>query len=168
VEQEIEKVHLGKDGLIRIKVNNLEEASMIHLLYKASNAGVQVQLLVRSVCCIVPGIAGLSENVTVKRIVDRYLEHSRIFIFGCDEDCEVIMGSADWMNRNLHSRIEVCVPVKDRNCRQELLDYFKLQWQDTDKAVVLSSTMENMKEMDDDVQGVNAQLAIYDYLKNRP
>ena len=167
IEQEIQKVQMGKEGLIRIKVNNLEEPSMIHMLYKASNAGVQVQLLVRSVCCLVPGVDGLSENITVKRIVDRYLEHSRIFIFGCDEDCEVIMGSADWMNRNLHRRIEVCVPIKDKTCRQELLDYFKLQWQDNDKAVVLSSSMENMKEMNGEVQGLNAQISIYNYLKNR-
>jgi polyphosphate kinase len=167
IEQEIEKVRLGKEGLIRIKINNLEEPSMIHMLYKASNAGVQVQLLIRSVCCLVPGVEGLSENITVKRIVDRYLEHSRIFIFGCDEDCEIVIGSADWMNRNLHRRIEVCVPVKDKHCGQELLDYFKLQWQDTDKAVVLSSTMENMKEMNGDAEGMNAQLAIYNYLKNR-
>jgi polyphosphate kinase len=166
IEQEIEKAHAGRDALIRIKINNLEEASMIHMLYKASNAGVQVQLLIRSVCCLVPGIDGLSENITVKRIVDRYLEHSRIFIFGCDNECEVVIGSADWMNRNLHKRIEVCVPVKDKNCRQELLDYFKLQWQDNDKAVVLTSTMENFKENDND-DSSNAQLSIYNYLKKR-
>jgi polyphosphate kinase len=167
IEQEIEKVKLGKEGLIRIKVNNLEEASMIHMLYKASNAGVQIQLLVRSVCCLVPAVEGLSENITVKRIVDRYLEHSRIFIFGCDDDCEIVIGSADWMNRNLHHRIEVCVPVKDKACKQELLDYFKLQWQDTDKAVMLNSAMENMKEMNAIGEGLNAQMSIYNYLKNR-
>lgn len=167
IEGEIQKVQMGREGLIRIKVNNLEEPSMIHQLYKASNAGVQVQLLVRSVCCLVPGVEGLSENITVKRIVDRYLEHSRIFIFGCDDDCEVIMGSADWMNRNLHRRIEVCVPVKDKLCRRELLDYFKLQWQDNDKAVVLSSSMENMKEGHNGTDEINAQIAIYNYLKER-
>jgi polyphosphate kinase len=167
IEQEIEKVRMGKDGLIRIKVNNLEEPSMIHSLYKASNAGVQVQLLVRSVCCLVPGIEGLSNNITIKRIVDRYLEHSRIFIFGCDDDCEVVIGSADWMNRNLHSRIEVCVPVKDKTCKQELLDYFKFQWQDTDKAVTLNSALENMKEMTGIGEALNAQQSIYDYLKSR-
>jgi polyphosphate kinase len=167
IDHEIEKVKLGREGLIRIKINNLEEPSMIHLLYKASNSGVQVQLLVRSVCCLVPGIEGLSANITVKRIVDRYLEHSRIFIFGCDDDCEIVIGSADWMNRNLHSRIEVCVPVKDKSCRQELLDYFKLQWQDTDKAVVLNSSMENTKEMTGIGEGLNAQISIYNYLKNR-
>lgn len=167
ISQEIEKVKIGREGLIRIKINNLEDPAMIHLLYKASNAGVQVQMLVRSVCCLVPGVDGLSENITVKRIVDRYLEHSRIFIFGCDDDCEVIMGSADWMIRNLHRRIEVCVPIKDKICRQELLDYFKLQWQDTDKAVVLTSSMENVKEANNPSDGHNAQLSIYNYLKNR-
>lgn len=167
INQEIQKVQMGKEGLIRIKVNNLEEPSMIHMLYKASNAGVQVQLLIRSVCCLVPQVDGLSENITIKRIVDRYLEHSRLFIFGCDDDCEIIMGSADWMNRNLHRRIEVCVPVKDKVCRQELLDYFKLQWQDTDKAVVLNAAMENIKEFNDQSNNINAQLSIYNYLKSR-
>ncbi len=167
IDQEIQKVQFGKEGLIRIKVNNLEEPSMIHLLYKASNAGVQVQLLVRSVCCLVPGVEGISENITVKRIVDRYLEHSRIFIFGGDDDGEVIFGSADWMNRNLHRRIEVCVPIKDKTCKQELLDYFKLQWQDNDKAVVLNSAMENIKEPSDSPDSFNAQLSIYNYLRKR-
>jgi len=167
IEQEIEKVRLGKDGLIRIKVNNLEEPSMIHLLYKASNAGVQIQLLVRSVCCLVPAVEGLSSNITVKRIVDRYLEHSRIFIFGCDADSEVVIGSADWMNRNLHSRIEVCVPVKDKNCKQEPLDYFKFQWHGTNKSVTLNSALENMKEMVGIGEALNAQQSIYNYLKNR-
>ena len=167
IDQEIQKVQFGKEGLIRIKVNNLEEPSMIHMLYKASNAGVQVQLLVRSVCCLVPGVEGISENITVKRIVDRYLEHSRIFIFGGDDDGEVIFGSADWMNRNLHRRIEVCVPIKDKTCKQELLDYFKLQWQDNDKAVVLNSAMENIKEPSDSPDSFNAQLSIYNYLRKR-
>jgi polyphosphate kinase len=166
IDQEIEKVQMGKEGLIRIKINNLEEPSMIHMLYKASNAGVQVQLLIRSVCCLVPGIDGLSKNITIKRIVDRYLEHSRIFIFGCDDDCEIIVGSADWMNRNLHRRIEVCVPIKDKLCKQELVDYFKLQWQDTDKAVVLNSAMENIKSAEGP-GNINAQLSIYNYLKSR-
>ncbi len=166
IDLEIQKVQQGKDGLIRIKVNNLEEPSMIHLLYKASIAGVQVQLLIRSVCCLVPGIEGLSHNITVKRIVDRYLEHSRIFIFGCDDAAEVVMGSADWMNRNLHRRIEVCVPVKDKTCRQELLDYFMLQWKDTDKAVFLNSNLENQKDRTPNVT-LNAQTSIYNYLLNR-
>jgi len=167
IEGEIEKVKKGKEGLVRIKVNNLEEPSMIQLLYKASKAGVQVQLLVRSVCCLVPGVEGLSEHITIRRIIDRYLEHSRIFIFGCDDSCELVIGSADWMNRNLHSRIEVCVPVKDAVCRQELLDYFRFQWQDTDKAVVLNSTLDNIKTSPVNGAALNAQSSIYHYLKNR-
>ncbi len=75
-------------GLIRLKLNNLEEPGMIDLLYKASKAGVTIQLLVRSICCLVPGVKGLSENICVKRLVDRYLEHTRIFIFGEDTDAQ--------------------------------------------------------------------------------
>ncbi|MEO6220656.1 MAG: polyphosphate kinase 1, partial [Ginsengibacter sp.] len=107
INNEIEKAKRGEPGLIRIKVNNLEEPDFINLLYKAGKAGVKINLIVRSICCIVPGIPGESNNVTVKRIVDRYLEHSRILIFGTDENAEVLMGSADLMTRNLRHRIEV-------------------------------------------------------------
>jgi polyphosphate kinase len=130
-----------KNGLVRIKLNNLEEQDMIDSLYKASKAGVEVQLIVRSVCCLIPQKRKLSENITVKRIVDRYLEHSRIFIFGNGDNCEVIIGSADWMTRNLHRRIEVCVPIINEGCKKQLIDYFDMQWQDNDKAVILKDDM---------------------------
>ena len=88
---------------------------------------------------------GISENITIKRLVDRYLEHTRIMIFGAGDNAEVIMGSADLMNRNLHHRIEVCVPVKTPQCKKELIDYFEIQWKDTDKAVVLTSNLGQVK-----------------------
>jgi polyphosphate kinase len=166
IQKEIKKTKKGKQGLIRIKLNNLEEAAMINSLYEASSAGVNIQLIVRSVCCLVPSQKDLSENITVKRIVDRYLEHSRIFIFGSDDDYEVIIGSADWMNRNLHRRIEVCVPILNEEHKKELVDYFELQWNDNDKAVVLNNHMEQQKPP---INGniVNAQSAIYNYIKQK-
>jgi len=166
IQKEIKKTKKGKQGLIRIKLNNLEERAMINSLYEASSAGVNIQLIVRSVCCLVPSQKDLSENITVKRIVDRYLEHSRIFIFGSDDDYEVIIGSADWMNRNLHRRIEVCVPILNEEHKKELVDYFELQWNDNDKAVVLNDHMEQQKPS---INGniVNAQLAIYNYIKQK-
>ncbi|HET9825113.1 MAG TPA: polyphosphate kinase 1, partial [Chitinophagaceae bacterium] len=165
-QKEIKKVKNGGEGTIRIKLNNLEEPGMINTLYEASQAGVKIELIVRSICCLIPSAKGISENIVAKRIVDRYLEHSRIFIFGANDSCEVIIGSADWMTRNLHRRIEVCVPVTDPHCKRELLDYFELQWNDNDKAVVINDTMEQqLPSINGDV--VNAQTAIYNYIKEK-
>ena len=153
-------------ALIRIKLNNLEEQGMINSLYKASRAGVKIQLIIRGICCIIPSLEDLSENIVVKRIVDRYLEHSRIFIFGTSEDCEVMIGSADWMNRNLHRRIEVCVPIEDAASKKELIDYFELQWSDNDKSVIFDEQMQQIKPETNGII-VNAQQSIYNYIKEQ-
>jgi len=167
IEKEIKKAKNNEEALIRIKVNNLEEQKFISLLYKASQAGVKINLIIRSVCCIVPGLNGVSENIIVKRLVDRYLEHSRIFIFGTNAEAEVIIGSADLMNRNLHHRIEVCVPVKNNNLKKELIDYFEIQWKDNDKAVILNSNLRQEKQAIDQQEIINAQETIYNYLQNK-
>lgn len=165
IEKEIEKAKRGEEALIRIKVNNLEEPSFIKLLYKASQAGVKINLIVRSICCLVPGITGESENITVKRIVDRYLEHSRILCFGTDENVEVLMGSADLMTRNLRHRIEVYVRIKNEVCKKELLKYFDIQWHDNDKAVVLMPGFQQQKINAHGATKVNAQQSIYNFLE---
>lgn len=166
IENEIRKQKSGKPALIRIKLNNLEEQGMIDSLYNASRAGVKIQLIIRGICCIIPSLEDFSENIVVKRIVDRYLEHSRIFIFGTEGDCEVMIGSADWMNRNLHRRIEVCVPIEDAVCKKELIDYFELQWSDNDKSVFFDERMQQIKpETNGDV--VNAQQSIYNYIREQ-
>ena len=166
VNDEVQKAINGQEALIRIKVNNLEEPEMIGLLYKASQAGVQIELCVRGICCLMPGVEGLSENIIVRRLVDRYLEHSRLFIFGAGDTAEVIMGSADWMTRNLHHRIEVCVSIKNAQLKKELIDYFEMQWADTDKAVQLTSNLENVPVPETETP-FNAQQAIYAFLKNQ-
>ncbi|MCD6062175.1 MAG: polyphosphate kinase 1 [Flavipsychrobacter sp.] len=167
IEKEIKKVKKGEPGLVRIKLNNLEEPYMIDQLYNASNAGVKVELIARSICCLVPGVKGQSENITVKRIVDRYLEHTRLFIFGTGEQATVVMGSADWMTRNLRHRIEVCAPILHEECRKQLLDYFEIQWKDTDKSVYLTPEMKQVTVSADGAETINAQQAIYQYLKQR-
>jgi polyphosphate kinase len=168
IMRQIKQKKKGKDALVRIKINNLEDIYMIDLLYKAAQAGVKVQLLVRSICCIVPGKEGLSEGIEVKRIVDRFLEHSRIFIFGTGEETRIYIGSSDWMTRNLHHRIEVCCPVKDDSLKEELTDYFNIQWNDTVKAVVLDDAL-NQSRLNSlstpDQYGPQQQ--VYEYLKNR-
>lgn len=140
---------------------------MIGLLYKASEAGVKVELIIRSVCCIVSGLPGINENITVRRIVDRFLEHTRLFIFGTAADTIVFMGSADLMTRNLHHRIEVCVLVRDDTCRKELLDYFEIQWSDNSKAVQLLPDQQHAAVAGHNGKIVNAQDSIYQYLKNK-
>ncbi len=164
INKEITKHKNGQPARIRIKVNNLEEPYFIQLLYKASAAGVVVELIVRSICCLIPEQEKLSEHIVVKRLVDKYLEHTRLFIFGADEDAVVAMGSADLMTRNLRRRIEVCIDIKDENCRQQLIHYFQLQWQDNTKS---SRILNNGEQLRQQVSGVahNAQNDIYDYLK---
>lgn len=167
MKDEIQKAGLKEEALIRIKVNNLEDPGMIGLLYTASQAGVKIHLIVRGICCLMPGIPGISDNITVRRLVDRYLEHTRLFIFGAGDNPEVIMGSADWMVRNLHHRIEVCVSIKNITCKRELIDYFGLQWKDNDKAVVLSPNLEQHRISPDGQERINAQHSIYQYLQGR-
>ena len=167
IETEVQKAKTGKEALIRIKLNNLEEQSLIQLLYKASEAGVQVQIIVRSICCLLPGKAGLSSNIHVKRLVDRYLEHSRFFIFGTDAHAEIIMGSADWMNRNIHHRIEVCVPIVAADCKKELLDYFTLQWNDHTKTTRVGMGADSILPEAGTNNGTGAQQLIYEYLEKK-
>jgi len=168
IDKEIEKAKLGEPALIRIKVNNLEEPQMIERLYEAGKSGVKVDLLVRSICCIVPGIPGESENITVKRIVGRYLEHSRILIFGADENAEVVMGSADLMTRNLLHRIEVFVKIQNEKCKKELIGYFDIQWQadDNDFHLLSDGVVQNKME-NTGIKKYNPQLAIYNFLSDK-
>lgn len=167
IEQETAKAQAGEKGLIRVKVNNLEDPQMINMLYRASKAGVEVDLIVRGICCLVPAVAGESENITVKRLVDRYLEHTRLFIFGTGDNPEVIMGSSDWMIRNLHHRIEVCVSIKKIECKRQLIDYFDIQWKDNSKAVALTTDLDFVKISDRGDEKINAQYSIYKYLQER-
>ena len=144
IDREINHARQGLPASILIKLNNLEEKVLISKLYEASNAGVQIHLIVRSICCLVPGVPGQSENITIKRIVDRFLEHGRVFLFHNNGQEEVYMGSADWMNRNIYSRIEVCFPIYDPELKNNLKQILLLQWQDTAQAVYFTADMENV------------------------
>jgi polyphosphate kinase len=170
IDREIENAGNGKPAHIIIKLNNLQEKELITRLYEASRAGVEVQLLVRSICCLAPGVKGQSENITVHRIVDRYLEHARVFIFHNNGQPEYYMGSADWMNRNLHSRIEVCFPVYDETLCNELRDIIQFQLADSIKSVLLKSDIVTGTAVNEKMEGkpdpaVSAQEAIYTYVK---
>lgn len=164
IDREIKNAQKGKPAGIIIKLNNLQERAMITRLYEASRAGVKVQMLVRSICCLAPGVEGQSENITVHRIVDRYLEHARVFVFHNDGNPLYFMGSADWMIRNLHSRIEVVFPVYDKNLQEELNHVLQLQLNDNSKAVLLNANLENERMAINDIP-LASQQAIYDYVK---
>lgn len=170
IDREIENAKNGKAAHIIIKLNNLQEKEMITRLYEASRAGVKVQLLVRSICCLAPGVKDQSENITVHRIVDRYLEHARVFIFHNNGQPEYYMGSADWMNRNLHSRIEVCFPVYGGDIQEQLMHILQLQLADNVKAVLLKSDTVTGAAINEKINAtgqpvVSAQEAIYSYVK---
>jgi polyphosphate kinase len=170
IDREIKNAKEGKPAKIIIKLNNLQERVMIARLYDASRAGVKVQLLVRSICCLAPGVPGQSENIVVHRIVDRYLEHARIFAFHNNGEPEYYMGSADWMNRNLHSRIEVVFPVYDKKLAGELEHILQLQLKDNQKAVLIMSdtatgAANNLRVLSAGQTPLAAQQAIYEYVK---
>ena len=164
INAEIKKAKKGLPAFIRIKVNNLEEPYFINLLYKASEAGVKINLIVRSICCLVPGITNLSTNISIKRIVDKYLEHSRLFIFGTGEDAVVAMGSSDLMTRNLRHRIEVCINVSNQVISRQLADYFEMQWADNSKSTNTTSDMQQERPVGQQTI-INAQHSIYEYVK---
>jgi polyphosphate kinase len=120
IEREIEHQTAGRPARIIVKVNRLADTSIIRKLYEASQAGVPIDLIVRGVCTLRPGVPGLSETITVRNIVGRFLEHSRIFYFQNGGAEEVFIGSTDWMHRNLSNRIEVVVPVQDPELKRYL------------------------------------------------
>jgi len=166
IDREIAWARQGRPAKITIKLNNLEEQKLISKLYEASQAGVTIQLLVRGICCLMPGLPGISENITVRRIVDRYLEHGRVFIFLNGGEEEIYLGSADWMDRNIYRRIEVCFPVHDKEIQQEIKDIIGLQLRDTIQAVQLDSRLQNQPIAAAE-ENIRSQEAIYNYLKNK-
>ena len=130
IDEEIENAKAGKPAQIIIKVNALTEVQLINKLYEASQAGVQIDLIIRSICCLRPGLTGLSENIRVRSIVGRFLEHTRVFYFGNAGNARIYCSSADWMDRNLFSRVEACFPIeepslKKRIYQQGLINYLK-------------------------------------------
>ncbi|ASU35088.1 polyphosphate kinase 1 [Mucilaginibacter xinganensis] len=163
IDREIDFAKHGYPAGITLKMNNLEEQVLINKLYEASQAGVKVLLIIRSICCLIPGVPGMSENITIRRIVDRYLEHGRVFIFNNNGNKEMFLGSADWMNRNVYNRIEVCFPVYDETVKQQILQIIDLQLKDNIQAVNLDNRIRNVA-VDGKGEAVQAQAEIYSLL----
>jgi polyphosphate kinase len=118
-------------------MNSLEDTKMINKLYEASSAGVKIQLVVRGICVLIPGVPGLSENITVKSVVGRFLEHSRIYLFNNNSDYRVFLSSADWMSRNLDKRIELMFEILQPNLKDSLRSILEVTWRDNQKSRVL-------------------------------
>ena len=166
IHREIEHVKAGRKGRIVLKMNGLHDQNMIDELYNASENGVEIDLIVRGICCLVPN-RPFSTNIRVTRIVDMFLEHSRIWYFYNDGEEDLFLTSADWMRRNLNRRIETAFPILNAEIKQNIIDILNIQLQDNVKACLIDEHLHNNFKRDDNPVKVRAQLAIYEYLKNK-
>ncbi|WP_029036080.1 polyphosphate kinase 1 [Salinimicrobium xinjiangense] len=168
INREITNAKMGKKAGITAKMNSLEDKEIIELLYDASEAGVKIRLLVRGFTCLIPGVEDLSENIYMTSIVDRYLEHGRMYLFENDGNEELFFGSADWMTRNLDRRIEVISPIYDEDIAAEFKDILNIQLQDNVKARIQEPLEKNefIKRKPGD-KAVRSQYEIYNYLKQK-
>jgi polyphosphate kinase len=134
IKKEVQNAKLGKPAWIKIKLNNITSYSMIKALYEASRNGVRIQMIVRGICCLIPRQVGMSENIEVISVIDKFLEHTRFMIFCNNQDNEVFISSADWMTRNLDNRVEVTCPIYQPELKKELFDIFNIYWNDNIKS----------------------------------
>jgi len=167
INREIKFAKAKKPAYMILKVNSLADEGIVEKLYEASNAGVQIKLIVRGICCLVPGVAGFSENITVISIIDKFLEHARVFIFGNNGKEEMFLSSADLMSRNFEHRVEVGFPVLDEQVRQEIRDIIEFQLQDNVKARDINKLNTNKYHKNRLTTKVRAQVQTYNYLKNK-
>jgi len=167
IQRETALAKAGKKAEIIIKVNSLQDKEMIDHLYEASQAGVIIKLIVRGICCLVPGIKGLSENITAISIVDRFLEHARVFYFHNNGEDRLFLSSADWMVRNLSYRIETTFPVYDPKLKTEIKNILNLQLNDNVKARVLDAEQHNFYRKNNHYLVIRSQTETYYYLKRR-
>jgi len=166
ISTEIENAQSGKKSGIKLKLNSLSDYQMIDKLYEASRAGVKMKLIVRGLCCLIPGIKGMSDNIEVISIVDKYLEHPRLLFFENGGDPKIYISSADWMTRNLDSRVEITCPIYDNNIQKELLETFDICWSDNVKARELSIEQDNAYRRNKK-KPVRSQFALYEYYQKK-
>jgi polyphosphate kinase len=167
IDREIELARQGQKGWMILKMNSLIDPGMMQKIYEASQAGVKVQLIVRGIFGLQIGLPGLSENITAISIVDKYLEHSRIFLFGNGGDEKMYISSADWMPRNLNRRIEIACPVYNQEIREELKEMLNIQLKDNSKARILDPGLLNEYNMGDVEKSYRAQEDYYNFIKNK-
>jgi polyphosphate kinase len=166
ISGEIKHAKAGREAYIHLKMNSLVDPTLISKLYDASKAGVKIRLNIRGICSLIPGQKGLSENIEAISILDKYLEHTRVYIFGNGGKEVMYISSADWMGRNLDSRIEVTCPILDAGIQQEMRDFLEIQWKDNVKARKLDSAQSNtLKKVEEGEEQIRSQFALFDYYK---
>lgn len=166
IDNEVANAQQGSKAELIIKANNLVDKGLINKLYEASTAGVNIKMIIRGMCSLVPGIEGVSDNIEIISIVDRFLEHPRVIIAHNNGDPLVYISSADWMTRNIDHRIEVAAPIRDERLKQRIIDIINIHFTDTVKARWIDKEMSNQYVQRDNQDKVRSQVAIYDYLKS--
>jgi len=167
LNNEIRNAKDGKEAWAIIKINSIVDKKMVRKLYEASQAGVRLKLIVRGICVLIPGIKGLSDNIEVISIIDRFLEHSRVFVFCNDGNNQYYTGSADWMPRNLDHRIEVTTPIYDNDIRKELWNMLQIQLKDNCKARISGENYINKYHKTKSKKKIRTQFETYEYFKNK-
>lgn len=164
IDAEIQQANQNKKSGITLKINNLADKGLINKLYAASNAGVQIRVIVRGMCTLIPGIKGISDNIHVISIVDQFLEHPRVMLFHHDGEELLYISSADWMERNIDQRVEVACPIYDQTIKKRIIETLELQFKDNKKARIIDHLQKNKYIEPNGEPIVHSQLAIYDYL----
>jgi polyphosphate kinase len=168
IEREMEFARKGRPALIMAQLNGLTDKAMIEALYRASQAGVRIELIVRGMCCLRPSLPGISENISVRAILGRFLEHARVYYFGCDGKPEVYCASADWMERNLYKRVEVAFPILDPELRQRIIqETFDNYLADNSQSWILQEDGTYRRLQPGQEKLHNAQLALLQQLAER-
>lgn len=167
IDIEIRNAKAGKNAYILLKINSLVDRDMIKKLYQANAAGVRIKAIVRGICSLTPGVPGLSENIEVISIVDKFLEHARIFVFCNDHDEKYYISSADWMTRNLDHRIEVACPIFDPEIQKEIRDILEIQMRDNVKARIINENQDNHYRESSGARKVQSQMELYQYYQKK-
>jgi polyphosphate kinase len=167
IKNEAHNARMGRPAYIIAKMNALVDADIIKALYDASNAGVKINLIVRGICCLVPGVANLSRNIRIISIVDRYLEHARCYIFCNNNHEKVYLASADWMTRNLENRIEIAFPVLDERLKKHIIQIMNIQLADNVSARLIDGYHDNIINKTAGKIKIRTQIKTYQYLKQQ-
>ena len=165
IDNEIQNSRNNLPSGIKLKLNAITNFDIIDKLYEASNEGVKIKMIVRGICCLVPNLKNLSENIEVISIIDRFLEHSRVYIFENSGENSVYISSADFMTRNIENRVEVATPIYDKLLKRQISDVFDIAWHDNVKARFVNSSKANFKKSSSNNK-LRSQWSIYDYYKS--
>ena len=166
IRKEIENHKAGLPSGIKLKLNAITNFELIEKLYEASNAGVPIKMIIRGICCLIPGVKGMSENIEVISIVDKYLEHPRVYVFENGGDQKVYLSSADFMTRNIENRLEVAVPIYNKELQKEIIDVFEICWSDNVKARKINGAVQN-EFVKNNHESVRSQWKILEYFQKK-